>query len=369
MEAAAGSWDHSAASYGSEYLVFVVCLLALLPCWYRDGRFSEAQPQADAEARYLERHGILGLIDECAALLAWEQPEDPLARLEEYVRARRQRERQRQCVRHTVKRLQSGDARPGGLLPGLWRLLGGPSTRSVHGQFLLFAVAQGVSGLLTGVARHRLALYDAGGRAAGVRWGAENSDWLYLWILAAVSVPVATSSAVGVALTFALYPDWTVHAAHGFGLLAGMAEVALVIAEELERSGQVGQGFAVAALSLAVLGLSRHVAQRRRGLAAGWGALLAGCAALLAGAAVGTAQAAVDCSGACGWGCLAQGSQVAPRLLQALAVCLLFFATQRRGRTDLGELWRCQGRETVETDIALPFKPIATTTPVQPFTD
>mmetsp|Transcript_23786 Transcript_23786/g.68658 ORF Transcript_23786/g.68658 Transcript_23786/m.68658 type:complete len:385 (-) Transcript_23786:106-1260(-) len=365
-------WDHSVAGYATDYLVFAVCLFCLLPCWYWEGRFREVEMRAESESEYLDDHGIQSLMDECEALLAWEQPRDPLGWLQEHLRRRRAREKERKNLKQRVRANLSrpdwmdtssiASIRRGGA--ALRRCFGSKRRRTVHAQFLLFALAEGICSLLAGLARHRLDAYAEAGQVMGRQWGSDNSDWLYLWLPAVFVAPLATTSAAAIAMTFMLHEDWSVHLLHVIGLMAGLSEVVVLALARLKITGKIGQYFAVVVLGCVALAHAVRIAHQRNGLRGGNGALFVGILFLLGGSLEFPARSPSACRAECQAECSRPdgvSNNAVFHLLIASAVIALFVAVQQRIGTDWVDMFCCNRRRPEEA-----VEP-ADLTPVQPF--
>jgi len=293
-----GFQEEAPGCYVCEYLLFATCLSVLLPIWYMDGRFSKVEFCAEAEARYSQQVDIPSLLGDCADILALDRPKDPMRHLEDYLHERRLRERQEREDRRfgtaaLDKRHPSKDRSP-----SKGKVFNrGVRKRSVHAQFLVFALAQGLFALYAGLAHHRINLLLDSGDGYGRQWSSEHSEWMYFWLLAASIAPVATMSAAGMVLAFLLCPDWMIHMAHIVGVVVALVEASVIIGAGTNKItgkivGCLGT-FVFSAASVAIV--NRIVRYPQIGFGQGRGALLLGVGLLLLGSLIATVRAALAC--------------------------------------------------------------------------
>mmetsp|Transcript_54369 Transcript_54369/g.116103 ORF Transcript_54369/g.116103 Transcript_54369/m.116103 type:complete len:280 (+) Transcript_54369:227-1066(+) len=125
-----------------------------------------------------------------------------------------------------------------GTVIGLWGMLG---------NFVLFALIQGLGAGLAGITHHLLSTYYEQGTTMGRHWGDPRSEWIATWLLSVICLPLASSWLLGVALAYTEIAVNYLKASLGIGIAFSLWEFYLVYVQQVEKSGTYSAYWAILA--------------------------------------------------------------------------------------------------------------------------
>eukprot|EP00445_Apocalathium_hangoei_P028459 CAMPEP_0203924268 /NCGR_PEP_ID=MMETSP0359-20131031/64040_1 /ASSEMBLY_ACC=CAM_ASM_000338 /TAXON_ID=268821 /ORGANISM="Scrippsiella Hangoei, Strain SHTV-5" /LENGTH=286 /DNA_ID=CAMNT_0050852475 /DNA_START=53 /DNA_END=913 /DNA_ORIENTATION=- len=123
---------------------------------------------------------------------------------------------------------------------------------SLLSQFGLFALLEGVGYGFGGVSHHILDTYYEQGSSMSYRMGQPQSEWMFAWMMALITIPFASASCAGTAFAYAGFSSAWTKLTKGVALAVSLFELYLAISNKVMQSGTVSLYFAAFTSAVAI---------------------------------------------------------------------------------------------------------------------
>lgn len=111
--------------------------------------------------------------------------------------------------------------------------------------FIIFAVCQLLASLCAGIAHMMIHHFADDPYGIGTSWQAPNSGWLYWWLMAMISAPIAAAALICIALSYNSFSMYMAHAPLAVGFIISIIECVQILKDDLSQSGTVSLWWSV----------------------------------------------------------------------------------------------------------------------------